>query len=189
MDFYTADNHFRHKNIQIYCPDRPGPGIEKHDKEQTDGWNSVVTSVDRVTVCGDFAFADIDVIAAILKKLNGEKHLIVGNHDKHPWADYIRAGFASVQRYKILNIPGVGPVGLAHDPATCILDSNIPWLVGHLHQQFLRMGNAINVGVDVRGFTPVSLVELEKDFMIAKLHIKGDKNAVAMAKKEILGIE
>jgi calcineurin-like phosphoesterase family protein len=118
----------------------------------------------------------------IHKHVNGTKNLVLGNHDKEEWRDYIKAGFASVQRYKFINIKGIGPVGLAHDPSNCIADPTIPWLVGHLHSQFLRMGNAINVGVDVRAFAPISEEELAEDFRRTKIHMKVDPNI-----KEIIG--
>lgn len=185
MNFYTADTHFRHANILKYCPNRKFKNIAEHDVKLTQNWNAVVKVEDHVYIMGDFAFADIATIKSILSKLNGIKHLIIGNHDKHPWDQYIEAGFTTVQRYQFINIKGVGPVGLAHDPSVCITAPSVPWFVGHLHQQFLRMGNAINVGVDVRGFAPVSEENLMDDLRITiQCHMKMDPFV-----KELTGIE
>lgn len=186
-EFFIADPHFDHANILKYCPLRADTfkNIQDMNIGLIKNWNSVVSVDDETTVLGDFAFASIDRISKILSRLNGKKHLIVGNHDKFPWEQYIEAGFETVQRYKYITVAGIGAVGLAHDPSCCIVCPTIPWFVGHLHQQFLRMGNAINVGVDVRGFKPVSLEDLMEDLRITvQCHMKMDPNA----EKEILGL-
>ena len=185
---FTADPHFGHSRMEIYCPGRLvlGKDIMTRDKAMIKLWNEKVDKEDTVEVLGDFAMTvDLARIKWILSELNGTKNLIVGNHDTFPWADYVRAGFASVQRYKFINIKGVGPVGLTHDPTGCITAPDIPWLVGHLHQQFVRMGNAINVGVDVRDYAPVSEEELKEDFRVTKIHMRIDP----LVKREILGVE
>lgn len=184
---FTADPHHMHARIQIYCPERAKFGdINQQSKELSTRWNDVVDDGDDVWVLGDYYFGhDLGKLAAITRKLKGHKHLIIGNHDQLPWYEYVKAGFETVQRYAVIHIDGVGPVALAHDPSGSICMPTIPWLVGHLHQQFVRMGNCINVGVDVRNFTPISETELAEDFRITKIHMKIDP----YAEKEILGKE
>lgn len=189
MLYFTSDSHFGHDRLRtLYCPERgkKWPSIEKHDNGLIELWNNKVSKDDKVYVLGDFAFATIQRIANILKKLNGEKHLILGNHDKYTWSEYCNAGFTTVQRFQIIYIKGYGTIGLAHDPSSCIVDRTIPWFTGHLHQQFVRFGNAINVGVDVRNFAPVSIEELSEDLRITLgCNMKMD----LYAEKEILGKE
>jgi calcineurin-like phosphoesterase family protein len=175
--FYTADLHFWHANIIVYSK-RPFRNAPQMNAKLIENWNSVVTDKDDIYIVGDFGFGPLDRLKAILSQLNGRKHLILGNHDNEKWSDYIRAGFASVQRYLFLNIPSIGPVGFAHDPSCCIVDLSVPWVCGHLHQQFEKMNNCVNAGVDVRNLTPVS----EEDMIVLlaltmKCHMKLDDNA------------
>jgi calcineurin-like phosphoesterase family protein len=178
MNYYTADEHYFHDNIRRYAK-RPFANVMQMNKALIDNNNSVVKNSDTVYHIGDFCFGSLERVELILKQLNGRHMLILGNHDaEHTWSDYIRAGFDSVQRYLFLNIPSIGPVGLAHDPSCCIVDLSVPWVCGHLHQQFEKMNNCVNAGVDVRNLTPVS----EEDMIVLlaltmKCHMKLDDNA------------
>lgn len=84
----TADNHINHKNVVKHCPGRAINGgfdiddIEAHDKWMIDKWNSTIGKKDTVYIIGDFSFANREETIKILNKLNGNKHLILGNHDK-----------------------------------------------------------------------------------------------------------
>lgn len=44
-------------------------------------WNSVVKRNDTIYHLGDFAFLNAEKIKAILLRLNGHKHIVLGNHD------------------------------------------------------------------------------------------------------------
>jgi len=120
-------------------------------------WNSVVSDNDEVYIVGDVAFCTIGKLRDIITgELNGRKHLIRGNHDEFDPDEYIWAGFETITSLMCMNIPGVGPVGISHDPSNCIMFKNMPWLNGHLHEQYKVFFNSINVGVDVNNFTPVA---------------------------------
>ena len=77
--FYIADTHFGHDNIRKLS-NRPFSTVEEMDNALINNWNSVVTDDDDVYILGDFSYKSEDPID-YLKKLNGKKHLIVGNHD------------------------------------------------------------------------------------------------------------
>jgi len=80
--FYTADTHFGHANAIKYC-NRPFTSAEEMDEVLIENWNSVVRPGDIVYHLGDFAFYKEEKdIRRILKRLNGQKWLIWGNHDK-----------------------------------------------------------------------------------------------------------
>lgn len=169
---------FFHTNIISYAK-RPFSNAPQMNKTLIKNHNSVVKDSDTTYHIGDFCFGSLERIESIIKQLNGQHILILGNHDTdYKWSDYIRAGFSSVQRFSFIDFPGIGPVGLAHDPSCCILDLDVPWICGHLHQQFDKMNNCVNAGVDVRNYTPVS----EADMFILlsdtkKFHMKLDPNA------------
>jgi len=81
--FVSSDHHFGHKNILKFCADtRPFDTIEEHDEQLISRHNAVVTAMDDVYFLGDFAFCPADKILRILKRMNGTKHFIFGNHDK-----------------------------------------------------------------------------------------------------------
>ena len=90
--FLTSDLHFGHRNILHIGKGRPSKTIEEHDQALIDNWNSVVTSGDLVYVLGDFSIeTNVDEIRKPLSKLNGQKILILGNHDRKKIHNQLRA--------------------------------------------------------------------------------------------------
>ena len=82
--FMTSDLqlHFSHNNILKYCPDsRPFSSIEEMDEKIVENWNNKVTEHDFVYILGDISFGKPSYTCEILKRLNGKKYLIMGNHD------------------------------------------------------------------------------------------------------------
>ena len=86
--WFIADLHFRHKNVLKHCPKRAELGgfqiddVEAHDKWLMEKWNSTVAKKDTVYIVGDFSFAPSEHVKKLLSKLNGNKFLILGNHDQ-----------------------------------------------------------------------------------------------------------
>lgn len=89
--WFVGDCHFSHKNIIKYATKRVTEfdlniedenHIQQHDKLLIEYWNATIRKNDTVYILGDFSFASADETRKILEKLNGKKHLIVGNHDK-----------------------------------------------------------------------------------------------------------
>lgn len=75
-----SDTHFQHHNIITYC-DRPFKTPREMDEHMIDKWNSVVKEGDKVYHLGDVYFGHWEGAEKIFKKLNGQKRLILGNHD------------------------------------------------------------------------------------------------------------
>ena len=91
--WFTADLHIGHKNILKHQPDRikhmnlsSENDIENHDKWLIHYWNNTVKRNDIIYICGDFIMGNKQFTEKVLKQLIGNKHLILGNHDKH-WMD------------------------------------------------------------------------------------------------------
>ena len=121
-------------------------------------WNAAVQPDDIVWHLGDFARAWRDV-PALMKRLNGVKHLLRGNNDDDATAD--APGWASVRDHAELEIESRRLV-LCHYPFRS-------WngqargainLHGHSHGRLKPMPRQFDVGVDPRGFRPVTLGEL-----------------------------
>lgn len=77
--FWTADLHFDHANIIKYC-DRPFADVDEMNEGLVQRWNAVVSPGDRVTVLGDFSLSTKSL--HWVRKLNGRKVLVAGNHDR-----------------------------------------------------------------------------------------------------------
>lgn len=83
MKIFTSDLHHRHKRILEMTNRSTETTVELHDDWLVELWNSQVQKQDEVYHLGDLSFASkYEDIAAFVKKLNGNIHLIKGNHDQ-----------------------------------------------------------------------------------------------------------
>ena len=82
MNYYIGDTHFGHSNV-IHFDNRPFQNRDEMDQTLIDNWNARVKPCDDVWIIGDFCYKSGKVPENYLKKLNGKKHLVLGNHDKH----------------------------------------------------------------------------------------------------------
>lgn len=85
MIWFISDIHFGHKRILEFHQERInkyGDTIEKHDEMLINYWNETIAKKDTVYIIGDLMFADQQRSRKILERLNGNKILILGNHDK-----------------------------------------------------------------------------------------------------------
>ena len=81
--YVAADLHLGHKKLIEFEPLRSHFGtIEEHDETIIDNWNKIVNKKDTAYILGDVFFGH-DGIEKI-KRLNGYKHLVMGNHDQYP---------------------------------------------------------------------------------------------------------
>jgi len=162
MVYFTADFHFGHENIIQYC-DRPFKNAAKMDEWMTRGYNEVVKPEDTVYILGDFTLCGVEATERVgkwVKKLNGRKHLILGNHDRLKPFVYVDLGFCSV--HTGLDWPRSN-LALIHDPAVKVaLPKERRVLCGHVHTLFQCLEGVVNVGVDKWFFRPVSIPEIEK---------------------------
>lgn len=97
----VADTHFFHKNIIDYC-DRPWDDVYAMNNSLIKNWNGVVKKGDVVYVLGDFALGTKDMIISAGRSLNGDKRLILGNHDRASMQTYYDAGFTRVYDHPII---------------------------------------------------------------------------------------
>lgn len=104
--FFTSDLHFWHK--PILRPDfdnRPWPDLQAMEDGLIANWNSVVKPTDITIIVGDVFFCGTQRAAAIMKRLNGKKILVTGNHDGTMQASY-NSGFDFVCEKLIMKIDG-----------------------------------------------------------------------------------
>jgi len=181
--FFTSDTHLQHKNIIQYCT-RPYPNVPTMDDKIIENWNKVVKRGDTVYHLGDFAFCcRRDEVEAFIKRLNGQIHLICGNHDK----DNVRKakGFASVRDIKKITVKYKDEWGreLYQDIVLCHYAMKVweksghgSWqLYGHSHGTLPDDKHSFqcDVGVDNWNFTPVSFAQI-REVMKKKYYIPQD---------------
>ena len=189
--FWTSDTHFKHKNIIKYSH-RPFSSVEEMDREMIKRWNSVVKPQDTIFHLGDFSFAEEDYIEHILRQLNGNKHLIWGNHDQAiEKSKKLQAYFNWCRHYYELNIDGQDTrdgrrkIVMCHYPMIVWNKSHRgSWMLhGHCHHNLRYPFEApiLDVGVDGEkkfgfNYTPVSFQQIH-DILIKRKMTRVDHHA------------
>lgn len=180
-DIYViSDTHFGHANIIYkFTPPRPFNTITEHDQALIDNWNSVVRPQDHVYHLGDVCMKKYHL--GIVKKLNGHKRLVRGNHDIFRTRDYIDVGFEEIYGVRVF-LPNTQQnktgLVLTHIP---LHPNHIPGgfknVHGHLHlnkvlkeievetgigmsTDFVPDDTYINVSCEQINYTPVLLESL-----------------------------
>ena len=182
MKYYISDLHFDHYNIIQFC-NRPFVTCQEMYETIAAKWNSKVTPEDEVYILGDVAFTNNpNKIVEMLKKLNGKKYLVKGNHDKIMLDQRVMKQFEWVKMYEEIN-DNDRRVVLFHFP---IEDWNGKFrgsyhLFGHIHNNWSVIHGHIphryNVSADVLDFCPMSLDELCIYYKISDEQTKGVINA------------
>jgi len=96
--FVTSDTHFSHFNIIKYC-NRPFNNIQEMNEILIKNWNECISNSDLVFHLGDFQMInDYNILYKHLSRLNGDKVLLLGNHDYMTIEQYLNAGFIDVQQ-------------------------------------------------------------------------------------------
>jgi len=190
MIFFTSDTHFWHYNIIQYC-NRPVPDgeVQEMNEIMIDNWNSRVKPSDEIYHLGDFAFCGSEKKKDIIRRLNGIKYLIRGNHDPKDNAWWITAGFEWVRDYYVLAVHDVyqseedetkfqqyhQPIVLCHFP---ILSwdgmVNGTWhFHGHCHgsidDTWNKTGLRMDVGVDTNNLYPYSYDEIKQRMVMRSI--------------------
>lgn len=192
--FFTSDTHFGHEFIS---KKRGFDSIQDHDETLIKNWNSRIDNGDRIYILGDFIFNTVEP-NQYLKELNGEKFLILGNHDrigKHNEEIY-KKYLVWIKDYFVLKIKN----GI-NIPSTKIVLSHYPFEVwdsdhygslsffGHIHREcrhkpLQKLPNRCNVGVDVWDFVPVELNEIINKLKTDGLYKKDYREELKKADEE-----
>lgn len=169
--FFTSDHHFLHEKILEFQPNRLHSSLEQMTEDLIERWNSAVSPTDVVFHLGDFALTwgkkHEEPVDKLLKRLNGQKFLIRGNHDRDPVHKNPR--WCKVEFYHEIK------VDMGDEHAQRVVMCHYPiisWnqrhrgaymLHGHSHGNLPHTGgNIMDVGVDCNNFTPVDLVEVRR---------------------------
>jgi len=154
--FFIGDTHFGHKGILKFSGTkeyRKFDSIEEHDNELIRRWNNTVNKNDTVFHLGDFCFGKRNLYIA--GKLNGDKKLILGNHDTYASIDYLKyfKKLYGAVEYKGMILSHI-PV---HESQFKRYHMNIH---GHLHENNLEDYRYFNVSCEQINLTPIPYDEI-----------------------------
>jgi calcineurin-like phosphoesterase family protein len=160
----TSDLHFGHSRIMTFCPEtraRFRGDVKYMTEAMIDEWNSRVELGDLIYILGDVAFCSGSDAAKILNRLNGDKILVEGNHDRKNLKDVsFQKAFKEIHKYLDINYAG-HKIVMFHFPI-------LEWdqmhrgalqFHGHLHGSVTNMEKyrCLDVGMDSTGEIVISM--------------------------------
>ena len=83
MRYYISDLHFFHDNMNTKMDKRGFESLEVMNEYMISQWNKKVRKNDEVVILGDLSIEKGEKTNEILRRLNGRKYLVVGNHDRY----------------------------------------------------------------------------------------------------------
>ncbi len=146
MRYYISDLHFGHEALNTQMDHRGFESAAAMDEYMIRQWNSRVRKNDEVVILGDFAiYKKAAEVEPILRRLNGRKGLIQGNHD-HYLKDksFDRSLFWFIEPTEEFRDDG-RKVVMSHYPTFCykgqyLRDKDdkpkVYMLYGHVHNSF-----------------------------------------------------
>lgn len=184
MNYFIADMHLGHAGIIESCH-RPFDDVHQMNHALIDNWNARVRPDDHVYVVGDFCYRSERPASDYLKKLQGHKHLIIGNHDVD-WmagtgaAEGTNEGRGNTSENDVEAERYFESVDLMlrmHDGRRRLVLSHYPmmeWfghsylIYGHVHNHtregylplLTTYDRALNCCVEINGYMPVTFDEL-----------------------------
>ena len=171
--FFSSDTHFLHAMVAGL---RGFASSEEHDEAVIAAWNNLVRPADLVWHLGDVGLGNEARVLRQAARLNGNKHLIAGNHDpcwpghrgsrsrQRKWLEV----FESVQAFARIRLDGQS-VLLSHLPYLGAGDHTLEerhtqfrlhdeglWLIhGHTHQAEQMSGpRSVHAGLDAWNLRP-----------------------------------
>lgn len=157
-----SDTHFQHQNIIKYC-DRPFETYQEADERMIENWNKVVKPGDKVYHLGDVYFGNAQTAWDLLARLNGQKRLILGNHDNGK-DQVLQKIFKKIEVWRMFPEFGLllthvpvheSTLGRGMGPSEKMLNIH-----GHIHQNPSPSDNHQCVCVEQINYTPVHIEEL-----------------------------
>jgi len=166
--FVVSDHHFGHTNSWEKfkkadgSPLRPFNSTEEMDETMIQRHNAVVGPNDVVYFLGDVVIDKKSLHH--IKRLNGSKRLIRGNHDIFDDKMYYNVGFTKIVAYRVF----VDEFVFSHIPLhpDCISARFVVNVHGHLHANEIMQGDAPDprymcVCVEHTDFAPIPFEEVK----------------------------
>lgn len=154
MYFFTADEHYYHRNIIQYC-NRPFESVEEMNETLISNHNSMVGKNDTTIHVGDFTLIhNFKIVQELKNRLNGNHIFVKGSHDY--WLPRNR----SIQIWE-KEIKGHYLVACHYCMRTWPKSHYNSWLLyAHSHGGLEPIGKSWDVGVDNNNFFPLSFDQI-----------------------------
>jgi calcineurin-like phosphoesterase family protein len=136
-------------------------------------WNEIVEPEDTVYILGDVAFLPAQKATEYMRRMNGTKILIEGNHDRKALNDpSFRGCFSEVHKYHHITYNGT-MVTMFHYPIAewDQMHRGSVHFHGHLHgnKSGLEDYRALDVGMDATGFIVLEMEDAIRRAMKGKI--------------------
>ncbi len=163
--FAAADHHLFHDRAlhfrRMYLPNEVVT-LEDYCEYVVEQHNRTVRKRDVCFFLGDFTFDRKGL--AYVERMKGTKILVIGNHDKLPFEDYLKAGFDKVVAMRSKNTPS-GKILFTHIPVHTseLSRGGGRWRLnvhGHLHDSFLDDGYLCVSLEHLHQFQPLEITNL-----------------------------
>lgn len=176
--YITSDLHFGHANIMKFCPvtrARFKNDVAYMNEQMVKEWNDIVQPEDLTYILGDVAFLPAQKATEFMRRLNGTKILVEGNHDRKALADRSFYNcFAEVHKYLDINYNGTKCV-MFHYPIAewDQMHRGAVHFHGHLHggTSGMEKFRCRDMGMDATGMIVISMEDAIASAM--KGEIKG----------------
>lgn len=157
---FTGCSHFGHKNILTYC-NRPFSDVHEMDEEMIKRWNVVVKPGDTVFHLGDFGLGNLEYLASILARLNGDIRFLMGSHDSQ-LKELEKQGLAEILGFQFTLSYEGKKVTMNHCSMRVWPASHYnAWhLFSHSHGKLAPFGKSFDIGVDSWSYAPVTWDEV-----------------------------
>lgn len=164
MIYLSADHHFNHDNIIKIC-NRPFKNSEQMNLYMIEAWNNIIKTNDIIFYLGDFGFGKKENLKEICNKLNGQKILIKGNHDKkHNYSTLKFIGFEEIFDSILFD-----KILLTHKPVID-MEKGVINVHGHIHNADINNINGYKqkshlcVSVECTDYKPINIDSIKKKF-------------------------
>lgn len=145
--YFISDTHFGHKNLLLF-ERKAFATIEEHDEYIINAINKIVKHTDTLIHLGDVGNVEM------VRRLNGHKELILGNHDQRPIKEYL-GYFAKVHEMPFYFKKNIM---LSHEPHP--VPEGVLNVHGHLHGAKLNSTNHLNISAWCVGYKPIEENEI-----------------------------
>lgn len=166
MIYFISDTHFGHAGSLKWNNGGVRPGfscVKEVDDLMIKNWNETVCVSDTVYFLGDFAYkCGYQYAQYVFNRLNGDKHLIRGNHDYK-----IAEKLLWSSKSDILTLTHGIDIVLCHYPMLSWKNKNKGsiHLHGHTHGSINELNAGLrrmDVSVECINYTPISITDIIK---------------------------
>ena len=170
--YITSDLHWGHKNIMNFCPvsrARFRNDVDYMNQAMVQEWNDLIEPEDLVYILGDVAFLPAPKAIEYMRRLNGRKILVQGNHDRKLLQDAgFRGCFEEIHHYLDINYNGTKCVMLHYPIAEWDqMHRGAVHFHGHLHGGVSGMEQyrCRDMGIDATGQIAMLMEDAIRDAM------------------------